>query len=110
MNQPDPIPTDEQPVWEMVIADMKARDHVGRERYGTPLQVTNGRDALQDAYEEALDLTVYLRQERARRDALLAENAALKARVAELEATERHLRRIIADELTRLAEEDGSYG
>lgn len=109
MSQPDPTPTDEQPVWEMVIADMHARDHVGRERYGTPLQVSNGRDSLTDAYEEALDLTVYLRQERVRRQMLLDENAALRARVAELEATERQLRRVIADELTRLAEEDGYY-
>jgi len=66
-NQPDPIPTDERPVWEMVIDDMKARDHVGRERYGTPLTANNGRDALRDAYEEALDLAVYLRQEIERR-------------------------------------------
>lgn len=62
----------------MVIADMHARDDLGRARYGTPLQPHNGRDALQDAYEEALDLCVYLRQaieERrmARADAALAE-------------------------------------
>jgi hypothetical protein len=41
---------------------MVARDHVGRARYGTPLQAHNGRDALVDAYQEALDLVVYLRQ------------------------------------------------
>ena len=45
-----------------VLADMKSRDNLGRERYGTPLQAHNGRNALLDAYEEALDLTVYLRQ------------------------------------------------
>jgi len=45
-----------------VIDDMQKRDVVGRERYGTPLQATNGRDALVDAYQEALDLVVYLRQ------------------------------------------------
>jgi len=61
--QPDPVQNNEQPVWDLVIADMKARDIVGRKRYGTPLQPLNGRDALQDAYEEALDLAVYLRQE-----------------------------------------------
>ena len=60
--QPAPTPNDEPPVWELVIADMRARDAVGRERYGTPLQAHNGRDALQDAYEEVLDLAVYLRQ------------------------------------------------
>jgi hypothetical protein len=46
----------------MVIADMHARDKLGRKRYGTPLQPWNGRDALVDAYEEALDLCAYLRQ------------------------------------------------
>lgn len=52
-----------EPIWDMVIADMKARDEFGRERYLGPLTVdSNGRDALQDAYEEALDMAVYLRQ------------------------------------------------
>ena len=61
-DQPPPIPNQSRPVWELVIEDMKERDHVGRERYGTPLQTHNGRDALVDAYQEALDLVVYLRQ------------------------------------------------
>jgi hypothetical protein len=47
----------------MVIEDMKARDNLGRERYGTPLQIDNGRDFLIDAYQESLDLVVYLRGE-----------------------------------------------
>jgi hypothetical protein len=46
---------------EMVIKDMAKRLELGIERYGTGLQVGNGRDMLQDAYEEALDLCVYLR-------------------------------------------------
>jgi hypothetical protein len=41
---------------------MYERDKIGRERYSTPLQAHNGRDALVDAYQEALDLVVYLRQ------------------------------------------------
>ena len=45
-----------------IVGDMVARDRVGRARYGTPLQPHNGRDALIDAYQEALDLTVYLKQ------------------------------------------------
>ncbi len=60
--QPDPIQNEGQAIWHLVIADMKARDALGRQRYRTPLQAFNGRDALQDAYEEALDLAVYLRQ------------------------------------------------
>src|SRR4051812_20566818 len=61
-DQPPPTQTTGVPVWELVIADMQERDRVGRERYGTPLQAHNGRDALVDAYQEALDLVVYLRQ------------------------------------------------
>jgi uncharacterized small protein (DUF1192 family) len=86
MSQPNPTPTDEQPIWELVIQDMHSRDHVGRERYGTPLQLTNGRDSLQDAYEEALDLVVYLRQEMERRRILQAEVTRLQAQVAVLQA------------------------
>ena len=62
VSNPAPVPNESTPIWDLVIADMKARDQVGRQRYGTPLQAHNGRDALQDAYEEALDLAVYLRQ------------------------------------------------
>ena len=60
--QPSPIKNTSKPIWDLVIDDMVKRDQTGRERYGTPLQAFNGRDALQDAYEEALDLAVYLRQ------------------------------------------------
>jgi hypothetical protein len=67
-DQPAPITNSLPAVWDLVIADMQARDQVGRERYGTPLQPFNGRDALVDAYQEALDLAVYLRQAIAERD------------------------------------------
>lgn len=63
VEQPMPTPNKSVPIWDLVIADMKDRDEVGRERYGTPLQTNNGRDALLDAYQEALDLVIYLRQE-----------------------------------------------
>jgi hypothetical protein len=66
--QPDPILNESTPIWELVISDMKERDSVGRERYGVPLQANNGRDALIDAYQEALDLVVYLRQAIEERD------------------------------------------
>lgn len=61
-DQPPPVTNTSRPIWDLVVEDMQARDHVGRERYGTPLQANNGRDALVDAYQEALDLVVYLRQ------------------------------------------------
>lgn len=59
--QPKPKANSLPAVWDLVIEDMKRRDGVGRERYGVPLQPFNGRDTLRDAYEEALDLAVYLR-------------------------------------------------
>jgi len=61
-DQPLPVPNDQPNIQQMVINDIYERQQVGIERYGTPLQPFNGRDALRDAYEEALDLTMYLRQ------------------------------------------------
>lgn len=51
-----------QSIQELVRLDLVHREKVGRERYGTSLYAYNGRDAIVDAYEEALDLAVYLRQ------------------------------------------------
>lgn len=62
-DQPDPTPNDLPAVWDLVVADMQARDKLGESRYGTRLQPHNGRDSLRDAYEEVLDLAVYLRQQ-----------------------------------------------
>ena len=59
--QPRPIPNGNPALWDLVIADMQTRDRVGQERYGTRLQAANGRDMLQDLYEELLDAVVYLR-------------------------------------------------
>ena len=46
----------------LVQADLAARIERGQEQYGEPLTSLNGRDPLRDAYEEALDLCLYLRQ------------------------------------------------
>ena len=80
--QPDPKKNDHPPLWPSVImqfvkldcytpavkarvaSDMRARHLLGVERYGVPLQPFNGRDGLSDAYQEALDLRVYLEQVR----------------------------------------------
>lgn len=56
-------------IWDLVITDMNARDAMGERKYGTRLKPHNGRDVLKDAYEEALDLAVYLRQALYERDA-----------------------------------------
>lgn len=55
-------------VWDIVLYEMRMRKVFGIEKYGTPLQPFNERDALWDAYQEALDLVVYLRQEIYERD------------------------------------------
>ncbi|MCH9637778.1 MAG: hypothetical protein K0U16_07540 [Gammaproteobacteria bacterium] len=66
--QPAPEPNESRPIWDLVIEDMRERDQEGRRRYGVPLQAHNGRDPLVDAYQEALDLAVYLRQAIEERD------------------------------------------
>ncbi len=68
LDQPEPKANDNPSCWDLVMADMRERDHIGRERYGTPLQAHNGRDALADAYAECLDMAVYLRQALYERD------------------------------------------
>jgi len=49
-------------VVDEVIKDMKQRKADGIEKYGRPLETHNGRRALVDAYQEALDLCIYLKQ------------------------------------------------
>lgn len=61
-DQPIPVQNDQPAIWMIVIQDMQQRHFDGWDHYGTPLQPFNGRDALVDAYQEALDLAVYLRQ------------------------------------------------
>lgn len=64
LNQEEPSPkkNDLPYVWDLVIRDMEKRDKSGEEKYHCHLQPFNGREVLIDAYQEALDLVVYLRQ------------------------------------------------
>lgn len=63
MSSEQPKPRPGHPaITELVIEDLKARTERGIETYGRPLEAFNGRDPLRDAYEEALDLSQYLRQ------------------------------------------------
>ena len=55
-------------IWPLVIKDMYNRDKFGKAKYGVGLKPFNGRDSLKDAYEEVLDLAVYLRQSIYERD------------------------------------------
>ena len=59
--QPAPVHNNLPAAWDLVIADMMARDQFGLQKYGTHLQPFNGRDALIDLYQELLDAVVYLR-------------------------------------------------
>lgn len=71
MDQPKPVVNEQALIVNKVIEDLNLRKEVGIQRYGVALQPFNGRNALQDAYEEALDLTQYLKQ-------VIIENEKLK--------------------------------
>lgn len=60
--EPDPIPNDSPSMHDLVAEDLRKRKEFGLKKYGTPLQAWNGRDALLDAYDEILDLAVYIKQ------------------------------------------------
>lgn len=60
--QPAPRPNSEPLVKDAVIADIHELCERRRIKYGTHLQPHNGRDALQDAYEELIDGALYLKQ------------------------------------------------
>lgn len=55
-------------VWLLVIEDMKARNKLGFQKYGKFLTTDSDDDMLIHAYEEALDLAVYLKTEILKRD------------------------------------------
>ncbi len=55
-----------------VCADIAARQRLGIAKYGCTVAESKD-DMLQHAYEEALDLAVYLKAEIERRQALLAQ-------------------------------------
>ena len=61
--QDEPLPRKgDDIVYVELIKDIETRAGVGHERYGTYLMTNNGRDALVDAYQEAIDLCLYLKQ------------------------------------------------
>lgn len=66
-SQPPPEPHGDI-VLGHVLADVRERAVLGYEKYGTALRVHNGRDPLWDAYQEAIDLVMYLRQELLKRE------------------------------------------
>jgi hypothetical protein len=61
--QPPPVARPElASIHDLVIEDLAGRKDYGYRKYRTILTAGNGRDPLLDAYEESLDLCVYLRQ------------------------------------------------
>jgi hypothetical protein len=73
-DQPLPTAGEGPVIHELVITDLANRLELGKKRYGQPLRAFNGRRSLQDAYDEVLDLAVYLRQ-RIEEDAARAREA-----------------------------------
>lgn len=82
--EPEPIQNSHPAVWDLVVADMRERDQMGEKKYGTRLQPFNGRNSLVDAYQESLDLAVYLRQTLYELEALRAKNERLRAGIEEV--------------------------
>lgn len=66
MSTTDPQPTPNAghgpDIADLVQVDLAARYRDGIKKYGVPLRPHNGRDALVDAYQEAIDMVMYLRQ------------------------------------------------
>lgn len=60
-NQPKPFGLGEK-VGELVLADMRERIRIGKNKYGEELTTNNGRIALVDLYQELLDACMYVRQ------------------------------------------------
>ena len=60
--QPAPTPNGNPLVKDALIADIEVLCARRAAKYGTHLQPGNGRDALQDAYEELVDGALYLKQ------------------------------------------------
>ena len=58
----DSLSGDKTPIVDLIVGDLFERKQHGIQKYGKPLIAHNGRNSIKDAYEEALDLSVYLRQ------------------------------------------------
>ena len=64
------LPPVSEEVFQQLQKDIESRNQIGFDHYKTSLTTFNGRDALRDAYEEALDMCAYLCQAIMERDAL----------------------------------------
>lgn len=95
-DQPLPVVNDHPDIQSQVIADIEARRQVGIGRYGSALQPLNGRDTLLDAYEEFMDLTIYLRSVLTERDDVEGV-AAIQRRLRETTTDRDRLQRLVEE-------------
>jgi hypothetical protein len=63
--------TDRPDIFDLVKADLDARNAKGRETYGGTLRPFDGRDSHRDLYEELLDAVMYERKRQVEREAAL---------------------------------------
>lgn len=89
--QPNPTPNNGEHIADLVIQDIQKRKQLGVENYGTPLQAFNGRDSLQDAYEEAMDEVFYIKQAILEKEELIKCLEKLHIAVAELKFPEKEI-------------------
>ena len=81
----------QQDVATALIDDINARIDLGVKIYGKRLETFNGRDALVDAYQEAIDHTLYLKQKLIEDDAMQKYHWVFLSIMAHLnEAAEKH--------------------
>lgn len=60
-DQPAPVKNNNPAIVDLVMQDFAERKRLGIERYGVALQAHNGRNMLQDLYEELLDASIYIK-------------------------------------------------
>lgn len=120
-DQPPPVPNDATPVHSLIclwlgghaptalLDDLWERALVGRERYGTWLQVRNGRDPRWDGYQEALDGLAYAGQHVIETDGAPAARAVFEAQRAACEAWARLVHPEPADDDARASTTSGPH-
>jgi hypothetical protein len=97
-------------VFPFIHKDLLEREAYGREEYNGPLVTNDGRDNDWDAYQEALDLAVYLRKGILEREMFEARVATLHSamgkqatRIAELVRANEEFRRRLEQEKNNTA-------
>lgn len=59
--EPPPVPNNNSSIHDLIIQDLQQRKDFGLEKYGTLLQLGNGRKTAVDLHQEMLDAVVYSR-------------------------------------------------